>query len=372
MSGNVGYGRTLRAGHEADGSFPALATFRTPLISSPVGLAGTNVKRDVLVVQHLLNRAGGRMPLQEDGVAGRRTIDAIRTYQKTVLHYPHPDARVDPGGRTLRSLASRAAPRAATPAPEPSGLETVGRWAGQALAGLQSTLQGWLRDEQVEAPRGARVRARGARPPAASSGGGGGRRNLTDADFTRAAQRLSPKVDPLLVKALAEKESGGKSGFGPGGRIVIAFEGHKFRKYTNRIYDGSHPKLSYPYTRQGWKAKWIVNNRDQATAWRALEEAMGLDHDAALKSTSFGAFQVLGENYRDCGYADVDSFVNLMKSGDAGQLEAFVLFCKAKRGLVSAMERQDFSAIGNSYNGSAQENYDTELRRIYDRLKGGK
>ncbi len=89
------------------------------MISSPVGQAGANVKRDVLVVQHLLNRAGGRVRLEEDGVAGRRTIEAIRTYQKTVLHYPHPDARVDPGGRTLRSLASRAAPRAAPPAPAP-------------------------------------------------------------------------------------------------------------------------------------------------------------------------------------------------------------------------------------------------------------
>lgn len=340
------------------------------MISSPVGLAGANVKRDVLVVQHLLNRAGGRERLQEDGVAGQRTIAAIRHYQRTVLRYPHPDARVDPGGRTLRSLASHAAPRPAPPTPEPSALESVGRWAGQALAGLQSTLQGWLRDDQDQAPRDARMRSRGARP--AAGAGGGGRRNLTDADFARAAQRLSPKVDPVLVKALAEKESGGKSGFGPDGRVVIAFEGHKFRKYTNRIYDGSHPKLSYPYTRSGWRAKWVVNNRDQATAWRSLKAAMALDHDAALKSTSFGAFQVLGENYRDCGYADVDSFVNLMKSGDAGQLEAFVLFCKAKSGLVSAMERKDFQAIGTRYNGSAQENYDTGLRRIYDRLKGGK
>ena len=99
---------------------------------------------------------------------------------------------------------------------------------------------------------------------------------------------------------------------------------------------------------------------------------MALDHDAALKSTSFGAFQVLGENHADCGYPKVDDFVNLMKSGMAGQLEAFVLFCKMKPGLVPALERQDFTDIGVKYNGGAQQGYDTGLRRIYDRLKAGK
>lgn len=324
----------------------------------------------MIAVQRLLNLAGGGEPLKEDGQVGRRTIDAIRRYQANVLRYPNPDSRVDPNGRTLRSLASRAVRPASRPqAPEASGLETVGRWAGEALAGLQSALRSWTQGDDAQPSRAARVRARGARTPARETGGGGGRRNLTDADFIAAARRLSPRVDPLLVKALAEKESGGKSGFAGDGRIIIAFEGHKFRKYTGRIYDGSHPKLSYAYSRATWRAKWVVNNRDQPTAWRTLESAMALDHDAALKSTSFGAFQVLGENHRDCGFPDVDDFVNLMKSGESGQLEAFVRFCKAKAGLVSAMERKDFGAIGTSYNGAAQQGYDSGLKAIYDRLK---
>ncbi len=355
-----------------------MAAFGASPISDSVGLGGMNVRRDVMVVQRLLNLAGGGEKLEEDGRAGRLTLGAISRYQAKVLRYPNPDSRVDPNGRTLRSLASQAtrpAPRPASrPAPGPqaagaSGLETIGRWAGEALAGLQSTLQTWMQGDQAQAARATRVRARGARTPARQPSGGGGRRKLTDADFITAAQRLSPRVDPVLVKALAEKESGGKSGFGGDGRIIIAFEGHKFRKYTGRIYDRSHPRLSYAYARATWRAKWVINNRDQPTAWRTLETAMALDHDAALKSTSFGAFQVLGENHRDCGFPDVDDFVNLMKSGESGQLEAFVRFCKAKSGLVPAMERQDFDAIGTSYNGAAQQNYDSGLKAIYDRLK---
>jgi hypothetical protein len=345
-----------------------LAKYAASPISGSVGFGGMNIKRDVVVVQRLLNLAAA--PLEEDGRAGRLTIGAIRRYQANVLRYPNPDSRIDPNGRMLRSLASRAVHPAPRPqASQASGLETMGRWAGEALTGLQSMLRNWIQGDQAQASRAARVRALGARTPAPQPSGGGGRRNLTDADFTTAARRLSPRIDPLLVKALAVKESRGKSGFAGDGRIIIAFEGHKFRKHTGRIYDISHPKLSYAYSRATWHAKWVINNRDHATAWRTLEAAMALDHDAALKSTSFGAFQVLGENHRDCGFPDVDDFVNLMKSGESGQLEAFVRFCKAKPGLVPAMERQDFGAIGTSYNGAAQQNYDSGLKAIYDRLK---
>jgi hypothetical protein len=342
----------------------------TPLISGSVGLAGMNVKRDVIIVQHLLNRAGRGARLKEDGVAGHRTVAAIKHYQALVLTYPMPDGRVDPQGRMLRSLATGSAPRAAAAVPEQSWLDALGQWANNAWLSLEASLESWRRDGREQARRATRVLAKGARSTAGQPASGG--TTLTDADCARAARRLSSKIDPLLVRAFAEKEAGGRSGFAADGRIIIAFEGHKFRKYTHRIYDRSHPTLSYPYTRAGWRAKWVVNNSNQSTSWRALETAMALDHDAALKSTSFGAFQVLGENHRDCGYPKVDDFVNLMKSGMAGQLEAFVLFCKMKPGLVPALERQDFTDIGVKYNGGAQEGYDSGLRRIYNRLKAGK
>lgn len=234
----------------------ALTTPRMPLITGSVGQAGINRRRDVIVVQHLLNRARNGPQLQEDGVAGHRTVGAIREFQARVLRYPRPDARIDPHGRTLRSLAASAGPRPSRVAAEPGLLDGLGKWAESAWHGLEAVLSSWWAEERVQTSKAASVSKKGG------GGGhaGGGRAGLADADYVRAAQRLSAKVDPLLVKALAEKESGGKSGFGADGRVIIAFEGHKFRKYTKRIYDQSHPKLSYPYTRAGWRAKWIVNN----------------------------------------------------------------------------------------------------------------
>lgn len=345
---------------------------RALIITGSVGIAGLNVRRDVEIVQHLLNRAGGTPRLEEDGVIGRRTIGAIRQFQASVLRYPMPDARVDPHGRTLRSLVARAQPRARAPAAESSWGETLGRAVRGAWSGLEATIESWWRDDRAETPRAARVQAPSTKAAGGQAARGGGVRALGDADFKSAAVRLGTKVDWLLVKALAIKESKGKTGYGPDGRVLVAFEGHKFRRYTRGIYSSTHPKLSYAYTKKTWRPKWVVNNRNHATAWRSLEEAMALDHEAALKSTSYGAFQVLGENHKACGYPRVDDFVNLMKSGLAGQLEAFVLFCKTKPGMVQALEQKDFLQIGIKYNGGSQEGYDTKLRTIYNELKAKK
>jgi peptidoglycan hydrolase-like protein with peptidoglycan-binding domain len=82
-------------------------------IGASVGQGGTNDLADVLVVQHLLNAwlAGQGEPLlPTDGDSGPRTVAAIRLFQARMLQSPHPDGRIDPGGRTWSALAGAAAP----------------------------------------------------------------------------------------------------------------------------------------------------------------------------------------------------------------------------------------------------------------------
>jgi hypothetical protein len=78
-------------------------------ISASVGQGGTNRRKDVLIVQNLLNQHIGSLPsiaaLRVDGVVGQRTIDAIKAFQRTVVHLLSPDGRVDPNGRTMAALA---------------------------------------------------------------------------------------------------------------------------------------------------------------------------------------------------------------------------------------------------------------------------
>jgi peptidoglycan hydrolase-like protein with peptidoglycan-binding domain len=348
------------------------------LIQGSVGAGAHAAKSEVDVrsVQHLFNLAGGGANLEEDGRCGPKTVGRIRQFQRDVLRYPRPDGRVDPSGRTLAVLLARASQRSRARRPAANQDESWMEWAGKQLASLQHAMSGAYRSLFGDRARATRVRSASAGGRAAAGSGGpapaaaGGARNgVTDRDYAAAAAKLGPNIDPLLVKAVAHVESNGNSGFGPDGRPVIAYEGHRFRRYTRNIYDQSHPLLSYEYKKKaGWQ--WQRNNKDHTTAWRTLTAAMELNAEAALKATSWGMCQVMEFTYASCGYANVFAFVEAMKRGSLGQLEAFVGYCKNRSGMVSALQRKDFAAMAYAYNGEDYGDYDVKFRKAYKRLGG--
>jgi hypothetical protein len=192
---------------------------------------------------------------------------------------------------------------------------------------------------------------------------------LGDASYAAAAAALGPGVQVATIRAFAEVESGGKSGFWPSGRPIIAFEGQWFRKFTQGKFDSSNPQLSYRYQGKAG-SKWQTNNHDPATAWKTLETAMALDHTAALSSTSWGMFQVMGFNYGKCGYPNVDAFVEKMKVGQQGHLDAFVGFCKNTKGLPQALAAKDFARCALLYNGPDYGDYPIKIQRAFKKYGG--
>lgn len=77
------------------------------IINGSVGRGGVNQAPDVRLVQHLLNNsiaATGGILLAVDGIAGPKTAAAIELYQRR--NGLTTDGRVDPTGRTLKSLIS--------------------------------------------------------------------------------------------------------------------------------------------------------------------------------------------------------------------------------------------------------------------------
>jgi peptidoglycan hydrolase-like protein with peptidoglycan-binding domain len=95
---------------EAPGDEPTPAPSAVRLGGS-VGAGGRNAKADVRSVQAALNlrmKAG----LAEDGICGKKTIDAIIAFQKK-LKFKRPDGRVDPGGPTQQALNGSAVAAAA-------------------------------------------------------------------------------------------------------------------------------------------------------------------------------------------------------------------------------------------------------------------
>ncbi|WP_128545042.1 N-acetylmuramidase family protein [Larkinella soli] len=184
---------------------------------------------------------------------------------------------------------------------------------------------------------------------------------LTDADFQQAADLLG--VEVATVKAVADVEAAGK-GFLNDGRLVLRFEGHWFRKLTNRIYDVGYPTISHPYFADG------RYNKGPAKDYKRLAVAMKLSPDAALQSTSWGMFQIMGFNAWRCGFQDVHAFVDAMKLGVHEHLLAFCRFCISK-GLADELRAKDWAGFAAKYNGEnyRDNHYDLKLAAAYRHYK---
>lgn len=180
---------------------------------------------------------------------------------------------------------------------------------------------------------------------------------ITESDYREAAKALGCSV--AAVKAVAEVESAG-SGFLSSGEPKILFEAHIFDRLTGGKYRKTHPGIS--------SAKWDKSLYIGGKAEHArLQEAVALDRNAALQSASWGGFQVMGFNWKACGYSSLQAFVNDMMTA-AGQLRAFVGYVKT-RGLADELQRLDWAGFAFGYNGAgyAANKYDQKLAKAYAR-----
>ncbi|MEO7330265.1 MAG: N-acetylmuramidase family protein [Minicystis sp.] len=187
---------------------------------------------------------------------------------------------------------------------------------------------------------------------------------LVEADFVTAATDLG--VEVAAVHAVAEVESGGRTGFDAQKRPKILFEIHLFREHTSARYDTTHPKLSAPYSHK--KARRASYARDQ---WVVIREAFALDKAAAVKSASWGMFQVLGSNAFDCGWTTLQHFVTDMFSSEGQHMRAFLGFCRANN-LVRYLKTHQWASFASAYNGPsyADNAYDTKMASAYARWSG--
>lgn len=183
---------------------------------------------------------------------------------------------------------------------------------------------------------------------------------LKPEDFVEAAFTL--KVDIETIKAVAEVEAAG-NGFLADGRPKILFEAHIFSKYTKHQYDKSNPNISSKV----WNRHLYKGGEKE---YLRLLEATILDEDAALLSTSWGKFQIMGFNYEVCGYKNVFDFVDDMKKNEGYQLNAFVSLL-INNNWARYLVMKDWTTFASYYNGPGYiyNHYDIKLSDAYYRLK---
>lgn len=186
---------------------------------------------------------------------------------------------------------------------------------------------------------------------------------ITQRDYIDAARFL--QCEPEAVEAVAQVEAP-KGGFLPDGRPTILFEAKAFSRFTNNLYDLTHPNIS--------SKVWDKNlYRDAEGEYKRFGEAATLNFDAALKSCSWGRFQIMGFNFRECGFTSVRDFVHEMQKGEKEQMFAFIAFLKHNK-LDVLLKNKEWEEFAKRYNGPGykKNNYDEKLKKAYLKLKNGK
>jgi hypothetical protein len=179
-------------------------------------------------------------------------------------------------------------------------------------------------------------------------------RSITAAALQRAADRLGVAV--ACVRAVVAVESRGE-GFLGDGRPKILFERHKFSKFTGGKFDATHGDIS---------SSAAGGYRGGELEYQRLYRALQLDGEAAVRSASWGAFQIMGFNWEACGEKSLYGFLLAMHDSEDAQLALFVEFVLSQ-GLAPALRKRDWAMFARGYNGAdyARNQYDKKLAAAY-------
>ena len=188
--------------------------------------------------------------------------------------------------------------------------------------------------------------------------------NISDKDIIETAKNIG--IEPAALKAVALVESNG-SGFLPSGKCKILFEGHIF--WRQLVICGINPNIYLLENKnilfEVWdKSKYIGGEGE----YDRLVQAKRINIDAALKSASWGMFQIMGFNYKSCGYSDVKEFTISMQQSEMNQLKAVVSFIGAN-GMVDSLKSKNWAEFAKKYNGNgyASNQYDNKLLLAYNK-----
>lgn len=181
-------------------------------------------------------------------------------------------------------------------------------------------------------------------------------RDLSAADFERAAQRLGCSV--AAIRAVWEVEAAGRH-FLADGSVIRRFEPHHF------------PREHWPaigFAVRAGEAPWRASLRLSSEAM--FQRAAAVDRAAAMRASSWGAPQIMGFNHQDAGFPSPQSMVAAMAENAPRQLHAFLNLVDTW-GLATAIRARDWTAFARRYNGSGQvAEYARRMEAAYRRHAG--
>lgn len=193
--------------------------------------------------------------------------------------------------------------------------------------------------------------------------GGNTDKFLKDSDYKNAAVRLN--VPELNIRAFGATEARGV-GFLNNGKAKILFERHKMYAYLVKFKGKAFAN------EQMKKFPNLVNSatggyKGNEAEYTRLSLAKNIHEESALMSCSWGQFQIMGENWQDLGYKSIHEFVEQVQTSESLQLEAFIRFIETKKGLLSALQKEDWDTVFRLYNGPNYKKLGYEAKFLKER-----
>ncbi|MFG7490153.1 N-acetylmuramidase family protein [Methylorubrum rhodesianum] len=180
---------------------------------------------------------------------------------------------------------------------------------------------------------------------------------LTDYDLPRIGHTIGVGEDE--IHAVMEVEASG-GGFDRLKRPKMLFEPHVFWRNLAGAERTRAASLGLAYA--AWKPGAYPSD-----SYPRLMQAMAINETAALKASSWGLGQILGENHRAAGYATPQAMVlACCNGGEAEHLAAMVRFV-VTNGLDDDLRRHDWAGFARGYNGAqyAKHGYHTKLAAAF-------
>jgi peptidoglycan hydrolase-like protein with peptidoglycan-binding domain len=195
---------------------------------------------------------------------------------------------------------------------------------------------------------------------------------LNLAAIQKAATTLG--LDVATVTTVCNVETKG-AGFFDNGKCAILFERHKFYAALVTVLPqttvdnlvAQFPNIVNPQPGGyiGGESEW-----SRLTQAENVASGMGLAPGLAMRSASWGLFQIMGFNYIQAGFTSVEAFVAAMCDSEANQLDAFVNYVQDENagGMVIALRKRDWTSFAVQYNGKNQQGYDARMAAAYKAL----
>jgi hypothetical protein len=181
-------------------------------------------------------------------------------------------------------------------------------------------------------------------------------KRIDDIDLPRIGSTIGVGEDEL--HAFMDVESAG-SGFDSQDRPKALYEPHVAYRNSKGAVRNKLVAAGLAYPKWGTK-------RYPKSSYSRIEKCMAISPTVALLSTSWGLTQILGENYRICGFSSPAAMVRAFMDDEAEHLEATVKFLVAN-GIDDDLRDHNWAVVARVYNGPGykKHNYDGRMAAAY-------